>query len=78
MERIKASTNKISPDGVSHPNQKYNNNKHNMVLFYNKWKIYNEILLTKKQTILQQSKNDKLSTLPVHILKNDAQCLPKQ
>ena len=47
MERSEAGTNKISPDGLSHPNQ--NNNKQNMVIFYKKWKKYNEIQLTKNK-----------------------------
>ena len=34
-----------------------------MVIFYKKWKKYNEILLTKKNG-LKYSKNDKSSTLP--------------
>ena len=35
-----------------------------MVIFYKKWKKYNEIQLTKKQNGLRCSKNDKSSTLP--------------
>ena len=35
-----------------------------MVIFYKKWKKYNEIQLTKKQNGLKYSKNDKSSTLP--------------
>ena len=35
-----------------------------MVIFYKKWKKYNEIKLTKKQNGLKYSKNDKSSTLP--------------
>ena len=35
-----------------------------MVIFYKKWKKYNEIQLTKKQNRLKYSKNDKSSTLP--------------
>ena len=34
-----------------------------MVIFYKKWKKYNEIQLTKNK-ILKYSKNDKSSTLP--------------
>ena len=44
-----------------------------MVVFYKKWKKYNEIHLTKKYG-LEQSKNLKLSTLPsksyINIIKN--------
>ena len=39
--------NNRSPDGLSHPKPKYNNNKQNMEIFYKKWKKYNEIQLTK-------------------------------
>ena len=35
-----------------------------MVIFYKKWRKYNEIQLTKKNG-LEQSKNDESSTLPV-------------
>ena len=35
-----------------------------MVLFNEIWKKYNEIQLTKKQNGLEQSKNEKSSTLP--------------
>ena len=35
-----------------------------MVIFYKKWKKYNEIQLTKKQNGLKYPKNDKSSTLP--------------
>ena len=35
-----------------------------MVIFYKKWKKYNETQLTKKQNGLKYSKNDKSSTLP--------------
>ena len=35
-----------------------------MLIFYKKWKKYNEIHLTKKQNELKYSKNDKSSTLP--------------
>ena len=33
MEKSTAGTNKRSPDGLSHPKSKYNNNKHNLVIF---------------------------------------------
>ena len=46
MERSKAGVKERSPEGLSHPNQK-NNNKHNILIFYKKWKKYNEIQLTK-------------------------------
>ena len=47
MERIKAGTQKISPNGLSLRTQsKYKNNKQNMVPFYNIWKKYNKIQLT--------------------------------
>ena len=42
---------------------KYNNNKHNIVVYHKIWKKYKEIQLTKKQTVLGHSKNEKLSTL---------------
>ena len=48
MERSKAGKNKRSPDGLLYPNQN-NNNKQNMVIFYKKWKKYNEIQLTKSK-----------------------------
>ena len=32
-----------------------------MVIFYKKWKKYNEIQLTKKRKLLKYSKNDKSS-----------------
>ena len=49
MERSKAGTNKRSPDGLSHPNQNTIIIKQNMVIFYKKWKKYNEIQLTKSK-----------------------------
>ena len=51
MEKITAGTNKSSPDGLSHPNQKNNNNKENMVIFYKKLEKYNEFQLTKKMVL---------------------------
>ena len=49
MERSNAFTKKRSPDSLSHPNR---NTiiiiKHNMAIFYKKWKKDNEIQLTKK------------------------------
>ena len=35
-----------------------------MVIFYKKWKKYNDIQLTKKHDGLKYPKNDKSSTLP--------------
>ena len=35
-----------------------------MVIFYKKWKNYNEIQLTKQQNGLKYSKNNESSTLP--------------
>ena len=35
-----------------------------MVIFYKKWKKYNEIQLTTKKNGLKYSKNNKSSTLP--------------
>ena len=35
---------------------KYNNNKQNMVIFYKKWKKYNEIQLTKNKMDLNNRK----------------------
>ena len=49
MERSKAGTNKRSSDGLSHPNQKYNNNKHNLLVFYKILKKFNDIQLTKNK-----------------------------
>ena len=49
MVRSKAGTKKRSHDGRSHPNQNTIINKHNMVVFYTKWKKYNEIKLTKNK-----------------------------
>ena len=63
MENSTAGTNKRSPDGLSNPNQN-TIIKQNMVIFYKKWKKYNEIQLTKKQNGVIYSKNDKSSTLP--------------
>ena len=37
-------------------NNKYNNNKQNMVIFYMKWKKYNEIQLTKNKMDLDNRK----------------------
>ena len=49
MESSEASTKeKRSPDGLNYPNKKYNNNKHNLLVFYKIEKKYNEIQLTKK------------------------------
>ena len=39
-----------------------------MVIFYKKWKKYDEIQLTKKQNGLKYSKNDKSSTLHRNII----------
>ena len=39
-----------------------------MVIFYKKWKKYNEISIDKKQNGLKYSKNYKSSTLPRHEL----------
>ena len=36
-----------------------------MVIFYNRWKKYNEIQLTKNKNGLKYSKNDESSTLPL-------------
>ena len=41
-----------------------------MVIFYKKWKKYNEIQITKKQIRLKQPNNEKSSTLP-HIFINN-------
>ena len=41
MERSKGGTKKISQDGLSLPNQKNNNNKHNLLVFYKIWKKFN-------------------------------------
>ena len=35
-----------------------------MVAFYKIWKKQNDIQLTKKQNLLEQSKNEKLSIVP--------------
>ena len=56
MERTKASKKKRSPDGLSHPNEKTNNNKHNIVIFYKKYEKYNEILLTRNKMDLNNRK----------------------
>ena len=39
-----------------HLGGRYNNNKHNMVVFYNKWKKINEIQITKNKMDLNKSK----------------------
>ena len=50
VERSKAGTNKRSPDGLSHLTKiRYCNNKQKRVIFYKKWKKYNEIQLTKSR-----------------------------
>ena len=50
MERSKASTKeKRSPDGLILSYSKYNNSKHNLLVFYKRWKKYNEIQLTKNK-----------------------------
>ena len=68
MEKSTAGTNKRSPDSLSHPNQNtsyhililikivYFDNKQNMVIFYKKWKKYNEIQLTKNKMNLNNRK----------------------
>ena len=48
MQRNKAGTKKINPDGLSLPNQNTNNNN-NIVVFYKIWKKYDEIKLTKNK-----------------------------
>ena len=47
MEKSTAGTNKRSPDGLTHPNRNTIIINRNMVIFYTKWKKYNEIQLTK-------------------------------
>ena len=50
MEISKAGTKNKSPDGLSLPTlSEYNKNKHKIVIFYKKWKKYNEIQLTKNK-----------------------------
>ena len=50
MEKSRAGTKKKEIQTVYHILlSKYNNNKHNMVIFNMKWKKYNEILLTKNK-----------------------------
>ena len=59
MERSKAGMNKRSPDSLSHPNQNTIIIKQNMVIFlifYKKWKKYNEIQLTKNKMDLNIQK----------------------
>ena len=41
-----------------------------MVIFYKKWKNYNEIQLTKKLNGLKYSKNDKSTNLPRKFVLN--------
>ena len=54
---------KIIFDGLSLPtSSKYNNKKQEMVIFYKKWKKYNEIQLTKKMD-LKKSKNKQFTNL---------------
>ena len=57
MEISKAGTNKRSPDDLLHPNQNtIIINKQNVVIFYKKWKKYNEIQLTKNKMDLNIQK----------------------
>ena len=55
MERSKASTKKKSQRPIIKLS-KYNNNKRNIVVFYKKWKEYNEIQLTKYKMDLNNPK----------------------
>ena len=48
MERSKAVMKKKSHQPITSPS-KYNNNKHNIVIFYKKFKNDHEIQLTKKK-----------------------------
>ena len=61
-KRVKAGTKKRSPDSPSHPNQ--NTIKINIIWYFigNGKNITNSI--NKKQNVLEQSKNEKSSTLP--------------
>ena len=66
MESIKTGTDKKSPDGLSHPNQKYNI-KHIMVIFHKKWKEYGEIQLTKNKMDLNNLIMNNHPPSPVNI-----------
>ena len=46
---------------------KYSNNKHNVLVQYNRWKKHNKIQLTKKENGFEQSKK-KSSTFPDEII----------
>ena len=54
---------KRSHDSLSLPNHYTINNKHNIVVFYKKWKKKTEIQLTKKK-LFEQSKNEKIIRPP--------------
>ena len=55
MERSKAGRKKISRRPIT-TKSKYNNNNHNMVVFYKIWKKYDEIKLTKNKMDLNNRK----------------------
>ena len=68
-ERSKVGTNeKKSPDGQIYLNKNTKKKKNNWFVFYKILKKYNEIQLTKKQNGLEQSKNEKSSTLPRDVM----------
>ena len=48
---------------------KYNNNKQNMVIFYKKWKKYNEIRFTKNRMDLNNRKMKNHRPSPAHSIK---------
>ena len=64
MERSKAGTKKRSPDGLSLIIKIQNNNKHNMVKIYKKWKKDNEIQFTKKKMDFNNGKKSNYPPIP--------------
>ena len=56
MERSKAGTKEKEYQRPITSSSKYNNNKHNMVIFYKTWKKCHEIQLTKNKMDLNKSK----------------------
>ena len=64
MKRSKAGTKeKRNHYGLNYPPSKYNNSKHNLLVFCKRWKKHNEIKLTKTKWT-QIIENDKSSIVP--------------
>ena len=70
MERSKAGTKKKKSRRPITSYPKYNINKQNMVIFYKKWKKYNEIQLTKNKIYLNIRKmNNQIIRLNESMIK---------